>query len=309
MCTPRASQLWMARPPALDGCETVGTSRILSCVCGADVALLVMTSRATAGRMAAMAATWLPAARAAGLSLLVAVASQDGAAALRAAVPDIDAVAPVAVLGQDEFTTHGGFSHVHGALRALAERYPRARWFVKMDGRRRVYVPHQPAVQPGIRGRQRQRSGRLWQHAEPRRPLRFGGRGLRAVGARAGGHAGVKPPRLLWVVAAGRHQRGDRRRCACARWWRPPCRRPRGSCTWRLARRRCTTGTGRPASPSTASGASASSTRHNVPAAVVRVPLRNSATLRSDNATADIYRACPRPHPTPYFVGPALSTC
>lgn len=128
-CVPRASQVWLARPPASDGCEAVGPAR----VCGSDVALLVMTSRLTAGRMAATAATWLPAARAAGFSLLIVVASQEGAHELRAAVPDIDALAPVAVLGMEEFTTHGGFAHVHGALNVLAARYPRARWYAKMD--------------------------------------------------------------------------------------------------------------------------------------------------------------------------------
>lgn len=129
LCVPLESYVWhAARGPTDDGgCASGldGGER----VCGSDVAVVLMTSRNTASRVAPSLATWVSAGRALGMSVMIAVASQEGAAAVRASAPLI----PVEVLGVPEHSNHGGYTHVQHALRRLWSTHPGRRWYMKMD--------------------------------------------------------------------------------------------------------------------------------------------------------------------------------
>jgi hypothetical protein len=131
-CVPTDAYFWQAKVLA-DGCvalagvESVQSDSIPAC--SAEVAVVVMSSFNTASRMVAPASGWIPAAISMNMSVIVAVASDEGAAAVRAAAPELS----VYSLNMSEQENNGGSGHVRSALQLLAALHPNAKWFMKVD--------------------------------------------------------------------------------------------------------------------------------------------------------------------------------
>lgn len=124
-CAPKSAYYWRGRALDASNCARLGDD----VVCGSDVAVLLMTSNNTARRVAAAMASWVPAALEIGVSVIVGVASEDGAAAVRAVAP----TAPIVVAHAKEAKTNSGSQHVIASLRRLHSMYPEKRWYAKID--------------------------------------------------------------------------------------------------------------------------------------------------------------------------------
>jgi hypothetical protein len=132
-CTPKDAFYWQAKTPSSGGCISLdGAAEVQSDAepaCSSDVAVVVISSENTASRMAAASGGWIPAALALNMSVIVAAASDVGAAAVRAVAPGLD----VRALGVPEQQNNGGFAHVRQALRLLVKLHPMAKWYMKID--------------------------------------------------------------------------------------------------------------------------------------------------------------------------------